>query len=218
MLSKSHRKTLVFGGCLALVAGLAVTAEAKPATQNVVITMSHESAGIATTCSGGLLEMTESGRGTLRADFGGPETALEVTLPVAWSRSHPTPSEGASFEGCHGPAVPSSAPGFEGYFILDRGSDGSVQTTSRFDYYWEYETVQQGRRQRTVQTVLEFFEINGDLTRRDGADFDWKLEDVPQTVHGDVELLRFEKTPDTGGVWTSYGSGEVTVTITIHRG
>jgi hypothetical protein len=218
MLSKNMRRALVFVSCLALVAGLAATAVAKPTSKHVVVTMTYGEAGIATTCNdGGALEMTGFGRRTLRADFG-PETALEMALPIPWSRNHPDSSEGVRLEGCHGPAVPFSGPGFEGYFIIDQGPEGSVHMTSRFDYYWEYETVQQGKRQKTVQTVLEFFEINGDLVRKDGLDFDWNLEDVPQTVRGDVELLRFEKTSDEGSLWTSYGNGEVGMTITINRG
>ncbi|MBW2471936.1 MAG: hypothetical protein JRE18_07655 [Deltaproteobacteria bacterium] len=221
MRTRRLSRVLVIGGCLSLLVTMAVPVMGKGRPEKpsssipVTVTMSYEGYGLATTCDGPL-PMTQDSSGFMRADWVGIETGFDALLPIPWERYHPAHVGGFPFDGCHGGRVDGSDPGesgFEGYFILDPDGSGGVHLTSRFDYYWQYREEKKGNKVRQVQEVLELLEINGDLIV-DGGVFDWTAYGVPQTVEGDIELRRFEKTLEFGG-WTDLGTTPVTITITI---
>lgn len=139
MMRRRLSRVLAVAGCLALLVELAVPAMGKrPTSQEVLVTMSYDNAGLATTttCGPDSVPMVKHGDGYLRADYA-DVGSVEIELPIAWSRNHPEPAGGDSMSGCHGPALEGSGEGFEGYLILDNGPGRSLDLTSRFDYYWE---------------------------------------------------------------------------------
>lgn len=154
------RQTRIFALAVvvALFISLAAPVSAKPKPkpiETVTVTMTYESAGIATTCSGPLTMKQERG-GVLRTDWADAGSSVEIDLPELLS-------------GCHGDLIEGSADGdTAGYFILAPNRDGTIELTSRFDYYWEYTQV----KKRLVQTELRLFEINAVLHTVGGEPFD----------------------------------------------
>lgn len=193
-----------------------VAGRGKPRAETVSVEMSLETAGIATTCGESVLTMQPSGDGLMRADWEGTDTQVEMVFPISWIRNHPVTQSAAEFGGCHGGLVEGSHDGFGGYFIIDSGGSGSVHLASRFDYYWEFSRVFKGKKVRSQQEVLEFFEVTADLARTDGRDFDSTPTGQPQELTGVLELRWFEKIGDEL-VWTTLGAAEITVTITIRQ-
>ncbi len=216
MKRRKWMRLLALAGTATLALSLAPASAAgkgKPAKAEVAVVMGYQGAGIATTCEEASLLMSGDASGFLRADWPA-NTKVEMSFPIGWSRNHPDGGDsGEAFSGCHGQPVAGSGDGFGGYFILSKGTDGSLDLTSRFDYYWEHEERQRGKKTIEVQTVLELFEINANLVRTDGLHFDF-LSGEPQTVTGQLELLRFEKSSTEEG-WTSQGTAWVTMTITL---
>ena len=204
---------LVVAGVATLLAALATPVAARPKPKppdTVNVTMTYVGAGIATTCEFSSLTMRREGH-ILRADWAEANTEVRIELPIKWERSYGPDLGGDSVTGCHGGLIEGSGTGFAGYFILaPNRRQGTVELTSRFDYYWKYEPVKKGRQ---VQTALELFEINAELTRvdGDGEPFDWTPGAGEQEVIGTLEMLRFDKVDG----WVSFGSVAVTMTIAI---
>lgn len=219
MRKRTWTKLLVVAGTLTLIASAAAPAvgKGKPASA-VAVELSFDGAGVATSCQKPTLTMTQDRKGVMRAEWETANTDVRIVLPIPWSRNHPTPQGGVTFGGCHGGSIDGLADGFQGHFTLDPGADGGVLLSSLFDYYWEFETIDsKGKaKPRTVQTVLEMFSIRAHLRLTDGTDFDWSTSN-DQEVSGSMELRRFEKTGISGGVWTSLGTADVTITITISK-
>lgn len=189
----------------------------QPAVFEVTMEFVGSAPGFATTCSGSSsLTMVEERGGQLRSADG---AQLEMNLPIPWNRNWPTTTSGMALTGCHGGLVDGSAefvgddetnsPVFTGAFVLIPSNDGTVTLTGRFDYYWKFGPALRGKN-KTVQTVLELFDVHADL-----HGFDWGSSETQQ-VTGIVELLRFEKLLDgTGAGWVTVGSTDITMTLTI---
>lgn len=206
------KRTRIFAlaGVVALSISLAVPVSAKPKPkpiETVTVAMTYVGAGIATTtdCSGPLT-MKQERRGVLRTDWAGDanssSSSVEITLPEL-------------LVGCHGGLIDDSHDGFAGYFILAPNPDGTIELTSRFDYYWEYDLVEKGNSGKftEVQTELQFFEINAVLDTVTGEPpFDWSARAVPQEVEGTLKLRSFDKF-DVG--WVDLSDTWVEMTITI---
>jgi len=205
--------TLVLAVILTTTIGIPAVGK-KPVNGKAQLAISYAGAGLATTCEQSNVEVSQSRDGFMRTDWADSGTHIEMALPVAWNREHPDHKTGGEFVGCHGDALDGSAEGFEGYLIIDPQKDGTVFLTSRFDYFWEFEEVPTKKKSRTVQAVLEFFEINVQLTRTDGLPFDPTPGVGAQEVKGKLEFQRFEKLYDVP-TWTTLGSADVVMTISI---
>ena len=203
---------LAIAGVAALIVAVTapVSAKGKPAPKpadTVTVTMTYTGSGIATTCSTPLTTpFTMNRKGNiLRTDWADANTEVEMKL---------LDNNGVTLlEGCHGGLVDGSDNGFAGYFILAPGNDGTIELTSRFDYYWEYMQV----KKRLVQTELRLFEINAVLdTVGDDDDeippFDWSPGAGAQAVAGMLELRSFDK---SGAGWVSLAEGETAVSISM---
>jgi hypothetical protein len=158
--------------------------------ETMMVTMTYEGAGIATTC-GGELPMVRREPEFLRVDWGPGAPDVEMNLPDY-------------FTGCHGGLVEGSADGFAGMFILDGQNDGTVRLFSRFDYEWQYEPHPKNPR-RTVQSLLDLYEIDGILS----GDFDWS---TGGTLTGTLSVKNFHKAHGDGE-WTDLGTTPVTITL-----
>lgn len=197
-------------------AAIPAVGKGKPAPEIVVVELAFDTAGIATACPTGPLSMRASRSGLARTDWEDQDEEVAMVFPIEWWRNHPTRVSGDGFGGCHGGLLDGSHDGFGGYFILEPDGSGGVRLTSRFDYYWKFDSIMRGNKARTVQTVLEFLEINADLRRTDGSDFISTPGGGPQEVSGSLELRRFEKIEDVSA-WTWLGTTDVTLTITVRQ-
>jgi hypothetical protein len=109
--------------------------------------------------------------------------------------------------GCHGPLIEGSDGDYSGNFGLAQQRDGTVRLGSRFDYYYEYETI----RNRKVQTVGDFYEVTGNLTPIGG--FDWS-PGGGGTLVGSLDLRNYHR-EYKDAEWTEIGSFPVAITVTI---
>jgi len=189
-------RVLVVVGVIALTAGASpALAKGKkptpPQPETVTVTMEYEGSGLATT-----------------EECGGPITmTLNRTLLVMNWQSTALEMSFGPLSGCHGPFIAGLDDGYSGNFGLAQQRDGTVRLGSRFDYYYEYETV----KKREVQTVGDFYEVTGNLTPISG--FDWS-PGGGGTLVGSLDLRNFHRVYKDAE-WTEIGSFDVTITVTI---
>jgi hypothetical protein len=187
-------RVLVAIGAIAAIAGASPALAKKPTPpqqETVTVTMAYQGSGLATIDEcGGSITMTLNGESLIMV---WENTALEMSF--------------GSMGGCHGPLVAGLEDSYSGNFGLIQQRDGTVRLGSRFDYYYEYETV----RKREIQKVVDFCEVTGTLTPSSG--FDWS-PGGGGTLAGSLDLRSFHKV-DKDGEWTEIGSFDVTITVTI---
>lgn len=187
---------LALVGMAALVAGASPAMAAKgggkgaPEAPTVTVTMTG---GIATDQDcGGPLTMTIDGS-MLVVEW--EDTGVEMPF--------------LGLDGCHGPRLAGSDPGYPGNIGLAQERDGTVRLGSRFDYDWDFVTV--GHRDR--QQALDLKSIDGFLTPI--GDFVW-APGGGGTLKGSLVYKTFHKVyPDMQGEWTEVGTFPVTFTVTI---